>query len=187
MLQYLVKEENFLLLRTVYRWVYWVDIKEMKVKVSQSCPTLCDPMDYTVHGILQARILERVAFPFSRGSSQPRRSNPGLLHCRQISLPAESQGKPKNTGVGSLSLLQQVPSWPSNWTRVSCIVSRFFTSGSYPGSTQQEFWSKLKESSEMLKNYFYPLNRYTLGVTMTMANRAMAQPQLIGSPHLCKA
>ena len=32
----------------------------------------CDPMDYTVHGILQARILEWVAFPFSRESSQPR-------------------------------------------------------------------------------------------------------------------
>ena len=44
----------------------------LKVKVAQSCPTLCDPMDYTVHGILQARILEWVAFPFSRGSSQPR-------------------------------------------------------------------------------------------------------------------
>ena len=42
------------------------------VKVSQSYPSLCDPMDYTVHGILQARILEWVAFPFSRGSSQPR-------------------------------------------------------------------------------------------------------------------
>ena len=38
----------------------------------QSCPTLCDPMDYTVRGILQARILECVAFPSSRGSSQPR-------------------------------------------------------------------------------------------------------------------
>ena len=44
----------------------------VKVKVAQSCPTLCDPMDYTVHGILQARIQECVAFPFSRGSSQPR-------------------------------------------------------------------------------------------------------------------
>ena len=42
------------------------------VKVVQSCPTLCDPMDYTVHGILQARILEWVAFPFSRGSFWPR-------------------------------------------------------------------------------------------------------------------
>ena len=39
---------------------------------SHSVVTLCDPMDYTVHGILQVRILEWVAFPFSRGSSQPR-------------------------------------------------------------------------------------------------------------------
>ena len=45
-----------------------------EVKVAQSCLTLCDPMTllFTVHGILQARILEWVAFPFSRGSSQPR-------------------------------------------------------------------------------------------------------------------
>ena len=42
------------------------------VKVAQLCLTLCNPRDYTVHGILQARILESVAFPFSRGSSQPR-------------------------------------------------------------------------------------------------------------------
>ena len=40
--------------------------------MAQSCPTLCDPMDYIVHEILQARILEWVAFPFSGGSSQPR-------------------------------------------------------------------------------------------------------------------
>ena len=45
---------------------------KMKVKVAQSCLTLCDPMDYTVYGILQARILEWLAFPFSKGSSQPR-------------------------------------------------------------------------------------------------------------------
>ena len=43
-----------------------------EVKVAQLCPALCDLMVYTVHGILQARILEWVAFPFSRGSSQPR-------------------------------------------------------------------------------------------------------------------
>ena len=47
-------------------------VTPMNVKVAQSCPTLCNPMDYTLHGILQARILEWVAFPFSRGSSQPR-------------------------------------------------------------------------------------------------------------------
>ena len=45
---------------------------KVKVKVAQSCPALCNPMDHRVHGILQARILKWVAFPFSRGSSQPR-------------------------------------------------------------------------------------------------------------------
>ena len=50
---------------------------KVKVKVTQSCPTLCDPMDCcppgsSVHGILQARILECVAISFSRGSSWPR-------------------------------------------------------------------------------------------------------------------
>ena len=43
-----------------------------KMKVAQLCLTLCDPMDYMIHGILQAGILELVAFPFSKGSSQPR-------------------------------------------------------------------------------------------------------------------
>ena len=43
-----------------------------EVKVTQSCPTLCDPMNYTIHEILQAIILEWIAFPFSTGSSQLR-------------------------------------------------------------------------------------------------------------------
>ena len=56
-----------------------IGIMMMKVKalVTQWCLTLCDPMDcslpgFSVHGILQARILEWAAIPFSRGSSQPR-------------------------------------------------------------------------------------------------------------------
>ena len=61
----------------------------MCVLVAQSCLTLCDPMDCSqpgspVHGILQARILEWVAIPFSRGSFQPRDWTPGLLHYMQI-------------------------------------------------------------------------------------------------------
>ena len=46
-------------------------VVQVKATVAQSCPALCDPMDCTVHGLLQARILEWVAGPFSRGSSQP--------------------------------------------------------------------------------------------------------------------
>ena len=45
---------------------------KVKVKVAQLCLTLCDPMDYTVHGLLQAGILECVAVPFSRGPSHTR-------------------------------------------------------------------------------------------------------------------
>ena len=48
------------------------NINNNKVKVAQLCPTLCGSMDYTVHEILQGRILEWVAFPFPRGSSQSR-------------------------------------------------------------------------------------------------------------------
>ena len=59
------------------------------VLATQSCLTLCDPMDssqpgFSVLGILQARILEWVAIPFSRGSSWPCGTSPCLLHCRQL-------------------------------------------------------------------------------------------------------
>ena len=57
---------------TKYITIYVTIIYNMKVKVAQSCPTLWDPMDYTVQGTLQARILAWPSFPFSRGSSQPR-------------------------------------------------------------------------------------------------------------------
>ena len=66
---------------------------KVKVKVAQLCPTLCHPMDYTVRGILQARILECVAFPFPRGSSQPRNQTQ-VSPLQEDSLPAEPQGIP---------------------------------------------------------------------------------------------
>ena len=81
--------------------------RERVVKVAQSCLTLCSPTDYTVPGVLQARILEWVAFPFSRGSSRPR-GRTQVSRTQVGSLLAEPQGKPKNTGVGSLSLLQRI-------------------------------------------------------------------------------
>ena len=61
-------------------------------EVTQSCSILFDSMDYTVHGILQARILEWVAFPFS-SLSQPRDWSQ-VSHIAADSLPAEPQGKP---------------------------------------------------------------------------------------------
>ena len=77
------------------------------MKVTQVCPILCDPVGCSlpgssVHGNLQPE-LAWVAVPFSRGSFQPR--SPTL---QVDSLLSESPGKPKNTRVGSLSLLQWI-------------------------------------------------------------------------------
>ena len=83
--------------------------------VAQSCLTLWDPMDYippgsSVHGILQARILEWVAMPSSKGSSQL--SNPGLLHCRWILYQLSYQGSPNLLILDSLSdMVHQSSSW----------------------------------------------------------------------------
>ena len=86
---------------------------KVKVKVTQSCPTLCNPMDYTVYGILQARTLEWVAFPFLRGSSQPR--SPAL---QVDSLPAELKGSPRKLEWVAYPFCRGT-SQPKNWTRVS--------------------------------------------------------------------
>ena len=85
----------------------WEAHFHLKVKVAQWCPTLCDPMDYTIHGILQARILKWVTIP-SPGDLPNPGIKPRTPALQADSLPAEPQGKPKNTIVGSLSLLQQI-------------------------------------------------------------------------------
>ena len=91
----------------------------MKVKVSQSYSTFCGAMDYTIHGILQARILKWVAFPFSRGS------NPGLLHCGQILYQLSHKGSPiLECAAYSFS---SGSSPPRNPIGVSCIAGKFFT------------------------------------------------------------
>ena len=98
----------------------------MKLKVSQSCLTLCNPMDYTVHGILQVRILERVAFPVSRRSSQPRDWNPGLLHCRWILYQLSHKGSPRILGWVGYPF-SSGSSGPRNRTGVSFIAGGSFT------------------------------------------------------------
>ena len=69
------------------------------VLVTQSCPTIwepmgCHPSGSSVHEILQATILEWVAILFSRGIFQTQQSNLGLLHCRQILYHLSHQGSP---------------------------------------------------------------------------------------------
>ena len=83
-----------------------IERKKVKVKVlvTQSCPTLCDPMDCSppdssVHGILQARILEKVAIPFSRGDLP----DPGI--------------KPQSPALQADSLLSEPPRKPPGMER----------------------------------------------------------------------
>ena len=84
------------------------------MKVAQLCPTRCDPMDYIVHEILQARIPELVAISFSRGSSQPR-DQTEISRISGRSIPAKLPRKPKNWS-GSPSLCQGIfPTQESNW------------------------------------------------------------------------
>ena len=90
-------------------------------------------MDYTVHGILHARILEWVAFPFSRGSSQPgiESRSPTL---QVDSLPAEPQGSPRIL-EGVACPFSRGSSQPRNQTWVSCITGRSFTNWAIRGAS----------------------------------------------------
>ena len=126
--------------------------------VAQSCPTLCNPMDCSppgssVHGILQARILEWVDIPFSRGSSSSRdwtqvsciagrffiiyaAAAAKLLQlCLTLCDPRD--GSPPGSPVPGI-LQARTLEWvaipfsrgsssPRDWTQVSCIAGRFFT------------------------------------------------------------
>ena len=110
-----------------YTWKDHPNLKPPRPSIcsaAQSCPTLCSPTGCSlpgssVHGILQARILERVAISFSRGSSQLRDWTClfSLLHWQAGSLPP---GKPTdNTGLYCFTLnyqnrFQTFP-WPKPW------------------------------------------------------------------------
>ena len=122
------------------------------VKVAQLCPTLCNSMVYTVHGILQARILlEWVAAPFSGGLFPTQGSNPSLPHCRRIFYQLSHQGSPR--------LLEWVAypfssgfSPPRNPTGVSCIAGRFLTSW----AMREALWPS--ESMVSLRHCTYLVN-----------------------------
>ena len=104
-----------------------------EVKVAQLCPTLCDPMDYTVYGILQARILESVVIPFSSGFSQPK-------DWTQVSCIAGGFFNSWATREAQ-ELLEWVahpfssgPFQPRKRTRVSCTAGGFFTNWATRGA-----------------------------------------------------
>ena len=100
---------------------------KVKLKVAQLCPTLCDPMDYTVHGIIQARILEWVAIPFSMGSCQHRDWTQVSRIAGRFLYQLSHQGSPRILEWVVYPFSRE-SSWSRNWNGVSCIAGGFFTS-----------------------------------------------------------
>ena len=124
--------------------------EQLGSEVAQSCPTLCNPMDCTVHGILQARILEWIAFLFSRDIPNPG-IEPRSPALQVDSLPTEPPGKPKNTGVGSLSLLQQIfPNQELNQSLLHC--RQILYQLSYEGSPVGREWQTNKQTDNKYIN-----------------------------------
>ena len=136
----------------MYTYTYLLYINCVKVKVAQSCPTLWDWLSKfcPTLWILQARILghsRRERLPFPSPGDLP---NPGIKTrsptLQADSLPAESQGKPKNTGVCSVSLLQWI----------------FLTPGVEPGSPAWQVGSLPTELSEKPQIESHPFTSNSL-------------------------
>ena len=140
---------------------------KVKVKVVQLCPTLCDPMDYIVHGILQPRILEWVAFPFSWGASQPRNqtqishiaggfftnwamkealcdpASPWTVAC-QAPLPMEFSRQEHWSGLPFPSPVHESEKWKWSRSVVSDPATPWTAAFQTPlsmGFSRQEYWS----------------------------------------------
>ena len=97
------------------------------VQVTQSYPTRWDPTDYTVHGILQARILDGVgSLSLLQGIFSTQESNPGLLHFRQILYQLSHKGSQRILEWVAFPF-SRGSSQPRNRTGVSCTAGRFFT------------------------------------------------------------
>ena len=146
-------------------------MKRSEVKVTQLCPTLWDPMDLLVHAILQARILEWVTFPFSRGIFPTPGSNPGLPHCRWILCQLSHKGSPRILEWVAYPFSRR-SSWPRNWTRVSCITGGFFTHW----AMREAFVSSVCASAELWASlygrkgyilYFFLFYKYNFYMTYT--------------------
>ena len=131
-----VCKHNLRLVGVLKPWIWgW----KVRVKFAQSCLTLCDPTDYTVHSILQAWIMEWVPFPspgeLPNPGIKPRSPalqadslpNPSPPHCRRILYQLSHKGSP-----GILEWVaypfSRGSSQPRNQIRVSCIADGFFTS-----------------------------------------------------------
>ena len=127
-----------------YPWASLVAqlVKKLKVKVAQSALTLCDPMNYTVHGILPGQNTGVDSLSLLQGIFLTQGLDPGLRHCRWSLYWLSHKGNPR--------ILEWVAypfssgsSWPRNGTRVSCTAGRFLPT---------ELWRKPSTGKESTCN-----------------------------------
>ena len=110
---------------------------KVKVKVAQSCPTLCNPMDYTMHGILSGQNTGVRSLSLLQGIFPIQGSNPGLPHGRRILYHLSHKGSPRILEWVAYPFSSR-SSQPRNQTRVFCITGRFFTNW----AIREAHWSK---------------------------------------------
>ena len=123
-------------------------LHDLKMKVTQSCPTLCYPMDYTVHGILQARILEWISCSLLQGIFLIQGLNPDLPHCSLIIYQLNHQGCPRIASVQFSSVTQSCPTLcdPMNYTVHGILQARILEWVAFPlsgGSSQPRDWTQI--------------------------------------------
>ena len=125
----------------------------MKVKASQLCQTFWDLVDYIVHGILQARLLRWVAFPFSGDLPNPG-IEPWSSHFKQILYQLSCKGSPRILEWVAYPFCSRSSS-PRNQTRISCIAGQFFTNDTVFNVCLQTVYNHI--ICCLLGAYFFPM------------------------------
>ena len=106
--------------------------KKKKIKVSQLCLTLCDPRGLYSPWNSSGQDTGEGSYCLLQGIFPTQRSNPGLPHCGQILYQLSHQKSPRILKWVAYPFSRESPQ-PRNWTRVSCIAGRFFTSWATKG------------------------------------------------------
>ena len=137
----------------------------VKVKIIQSCPTLCDPMDYRPWNSL-SQDTGMGGLSLLQGIFPTQGSNPGLPTLQMDSLAAEPQGNLKNTVVGRLFFLQQIfPIQESNWDLLHCrwILSQLSCQGSPFLGKSIPIWGNSKLQRLCNRNMLFPFKAWQEG------------------------
>ena len=151
------------------------------MKVAKSCRTLCNPMHYTVHGILQVRILEWVTFAFSRGIFPTQGSNPGLPRCKWILYQLSHKGSPRILEWVAYPFSRGIfPTQESNQGLLYC--RRILYHMRYQGSPRNPIGSSLNSTSPRMNFFLFALAGLWTHPLLTPASQVAHIRNLVTPP-----